>query len=450
LTLEWAVIGYFSLFDFGLGRALTQALAQNRATQSTEAQASIASAALRLMTALGLAGGIIAFVASGAIVRHLSVSPSLTPEAIAGFRVLALGIPMVIVATGYRGILEAYERFDLVNVVRVPLGASTFLFPLVTLVWTRHLAASVAAMVVARAVALIVYGAMSKRILPHDTSAGHGIDTMRPLLRSGAWMTVSNVISPLISSADRFLIAALASASVVAFYTAPYEVISKLTALIGFALAAALFPAFAARAEQETPLYSHATSLAAAAFLPVAIVLIAAAPEALSLWLGADFAARSEAVLRILALGLFANGIAQVPFAYLQAIGRADVTAKLHIMEAPLYFALAIPLMRAYGVRGAAIAWSVRVAVDTAALLACAAWFQRERGIRTERRVWVFLGTTGAVVVAQFLLAGQSLPVRLGFALVAVAVVAAYAWVGLVTPQERRSILSLFRAPTAA
>jgi O-antigen/teichoic acid export membrane protein len=30
LTLVWALIGYFSLFDFGLGRALTQQVAQER------------------------------------------------------------------------------------------------------------------------------------------------------------------------------------------------------------------------------------------------------------------------------------------------------------------------------------------------------------------------------------------------------------------------------------
>ena len=41
-------------------------------------------------------------------------------------------------------------------------------------------------------------------------------------------MTVSNIVSPLMNSADRFLIGAILSMTAVAYYVTPYEVVTKL------------------------------------------------------------------------------------------------------------------------------------------------------------------------------------------------------------------------------
>ena len=47
------------------------------------------------------------------------------------------------------------------------------------------------------------------------------------LLRFGGWMTVSNIVGPLMVTLDRFLIGALISVSAVAYYATPYEVVSQ-------------------------------------------------------------------------------------------------------------------------------------------------------------------------------------------------------------------------------
>ena len=45
-------------------------------------------------------------------------------------------------------------------------------------------------------------------------------------------------------------------------------------------------------------------------------------------------------MLQILAVGVFINSLAQVPFALLQGVGRPDLTATLHLIELPLYLGL--------------------------------------------------------------------------------------------------------------
>jgi O-antigen/teichoic acid export membrane protein len=59
LTLIWALIGYFSLFDFGLGRALTQQVAVCRASPDQRDLPVLVKTGLLFTAWTGLAGGIL-------------------------------------------------------------------------------------------------------------------------------------------------------------------------------------------------------------------------------------------------------------------------------------------------------------------------------------------------------------------------------------------------------
>ena len=84
----------------------------------------------------------------------------------------------------------------------------------------------------------------------------------------------------------------------------------------------------------------------------------------LQLWVGGTMAIEAAPVLKWLLVGVFFNGVAHVPFAWLQGHGRADLTAKAHLVEAPLHLALLWVLVRQFGVTGAAVAWAARAALD--------------------------------------------------------------------------------------
>jgi len=97
---------------------------------------------------------------------------------------------------------------------------------------------------------------------------------------------------------------------------------------------------------------------------PIVLLATAFAPETLRLWLGQAFAQNGSSVLRWLAAGIFANCVGQLPFVLLQSAGRPDIPAKLQLVELPLYVVGLVLLMRAFGVRGAAIAWALRLIVE--------------------------------------------------------------------------------------
>ena len=75
-------------------------------------------------------------------------------------------IPVIVVTSGLRGILEAYQRFDLVNAARVPLGALNYLGPVVVVRYDANLVAVVTMLAILRVVALVVHALMCRTVMP--------------------------------------------------------------------------------------------------------------------------------------------------------------------------------------------------------------------------------------------------------------------------------------------
>lgn len=138
LTLAWALIGYASLFDLGLGRALTQLVARKLGAGEVAEVPKLVWTSLLLMLLLGVVGAVVVVLISPWLVhRALNVPDALEPETLQSFYLLGLSVPLVISTAGLRGLLEAHQRFGMINVLRVPMGVFTFAGPLLALPFPR-------------------------------------------------------------------------------------------------------------------------------------------------------------------------------------------------------------------------------------------------------------------------------------------------------------------------
>ncbi len=371
LTLAWALIGYSSLFDLGLGRALTRLVAEG-AERGLERELSVTVwTALLLLTGLGLAGAALLGIAADPLTSLLRVPSELHSEAVLSFLLAAAMIPLVTLTAGLRGILEAQRRFRGLSVLRALTGVFTFAGPLVAIRFYPGLPAALAALGLVRVASLAAHVALCAKYR-------HGLLAERrfapsvtgPLFQFGGWLTISSLLSPLMVYADRFLIAAFVSMADVAFYVTPFEIVTRLL-VVPAAMSGALFPELSASAqspEAARRLYLRGVSGILLVLGPVVVLLALLAEPALGWWLGPEFARASSRVVRILAVGLLINAAASMPAIWLQASGRPDLTAKLHMIELPLYLAGAVWLIRAFGIEGAAFAWFARVTLDAALL----------------------------------------------------------------------------------
>ena len=71
LTLAWIILGYFSLFDLGLGRALTKLVAEKLGLGRSSGIPPLVGTALGLMMALGLVGALFVGLISPWLVRDV-------------------------------------------------------------------------------------------------------------------------------------------------------------------------------------------------------------------------------------------------------------------------------------------------------------------------------------------------------------------------------------------
>ena len=69
LTLAWLVVGYFNLFDLGLGRALTQSIAERLGQGREEEIPGLVRTTLLVMLLLGAAGAVVLASLSPWLVR---------------------------------------------------------------------------------------------------------------------------------------------------------------------------------------------------------------------------------------------------------------------------------------------------------------------------------------------------------------------------------------------
>ncbi len=369
LTIGWVIMGYFVLFDFGMGRATTKFLAEYIERNDLSRLPSLVWGSLFAHIILGLLGGVIlAWLVPWLIGEFFNVPPALIPEVTTAFYLLALSVPVVVSATCFRGILEAVHRFDLVNAVKIPSSVFNYLGPVAVLFFTRDLAAVIGLILVGRIIALLALFLLCVKVLPNLWSNfSFNPAVVKPLITFGGWLAISNLVTPVIVLMDRFIIGAFLTMSAVAYYVTPYEIVTKLW-IFSASLLAAMFPVFSALSvnpgKEIRELCGRATNYLMLAVAPIVAILMAYSHELLDLWIGADFARQSAPVAQWLAVGVFINVLAQVPFAVLQAIGRADVPAKLQLAQLPLY-ALAIwYLVSRMGIVGVAIAWTLRAIVD--------------------------------------------------------------------------------------
>lgn len=453
LTLGWVVVGYFSLFDLGLGRALTKMVSDRLAAGRAHELHALIWTACFLSLLLGVAAAGIMAVSSSWLVNHiLKVPESLKLETVHALYLLAASLPIVTVTSGIRGVLEALQRFDVVNKIRIPMAISVFVGPLLVLPFSRSLVWVFAVLVAGRLFALIAYAATAFLLLPGlRTDMRLQSSELKTAFRFGGWITASNLLVPVLVYVDRFVVGSVLSLTAVAFYTTPFEAVTRLLTIPG-ALAGVMFPAFAASyacdPNRAALLMRRSVKYMFLLMFPAVLILVAFAPEALKLWVGAAFMQNSSSVFRLLAGGVFVACLSQIPLALIQGTGFPDWIAKLQAAELPVYLAAIWWATRHYGLNGAALAWSARVLVDGLLLFVFA-----NRLLPRDSRRGVRLAGAVAGALAVFVAAAGAASIEARFFLVLTVLVAlaAAAWFAVLLEDERVVIRTVvFRRSRAA
>lgn len=411
LALGWALVGYFGFLDLGMGRALTQYLAsaENAGIPRTE-QTTVACAARRLIGGFSIVWALLLWFLMPWGASFLQMPPDLQAQTLGAIPLLVLAVPLTMWFACNSGVLEARSRFGAVNSVRIPLGVANSLLPWLVSFYTTELAWVLASLLWVRLMGALgmAWWARPEFANPSPQWSAQGII---PLLQFGGWMTLSNLISPLMAYFDRFAIAALVSVAAVTHYTVPFDMLSRLP-MVPISIMGVLLPLMAQMGTKSpinnninnsiiNPEITKTMRFLLVCWVPGMVLMAWIGPYLLTWWVGAEMSQASTPIWRWLAVGVLVNGVAHLPFTVLQSAGRTDIIAKTHLLELLPYCVALWWALAHYGVMGAAVVWSLRVGVDAALLCGSALWlFPHWRSFLKGVVVWALGGTVATVGVA--------------------------------------------------
>lgn len=361
LTLVLAFVGYASVLDGGLSRAVVREIAL--AGDDLKSAKRALGTGLSVVTGLGIVFCSIVWMASPSLVELIRVDDLLKEDAIEGLRWTALMILPILLGIVWMSPIEACADFARLNILRVTGYTIVFGSTALAVYWSPTFSAAAFGMLIGRFVMallclLAVQKVMGLFFYPFCRK------TLIRLIHFGGWLTVSGILVPIVYYLDRFVLSAFVGASVVAFYAAPSEAINKMLSLPG-SVARALFPMLAsAKPDEAIRLRKTATFIQAGLGIAMIVVVWLFGDQLMGLWLGQRYANESGLIIKILVLGVFFNALSMIPLMELQARGHSKLTALAHLIEViPIIFLLVI-LTLAFGIVGTAIAWVCGTLID--------------------------------------------------------------------------------------
>lgn len=410
-TLALGLIGFSGLFDLGLSRALTQTVSSGLGLGRSRARvAALVWRVIGLLAGFGVVWVVTIWWAAPFLVDRLfSLTGEMARETRFGMRALALSIPFALAATGAMGTLEGLQQFRLLTLWRMPMSLLQFGLPVSVALLRPDIGWVIGALAATRVVWMFLWVAQLQRLLPWEPGTGATHADLRHALHFGGWLSLSNLVGPLMVYADRFYLASVFPPATVAYYTVPFDTAFRATSLPQTAMNA-LFPALAETKEQpeaSAGLLTFAIRAMVVLVLPPVLVVAVFAHPLLALWLDENFACSATPVSQLLLVGIFLNSAAHLPYALLQAHGRSDLTAKLHLLELPVFAGLLVAGVHLFGITGAALAWTLRVALDTTLLYITAWWLQRPLRLMLARGAGLLCLACGAFLLVLYALHGQ-------------------------------------------
>jgi O-antigen/teichoic acid export membrane protein len=364
---------YLAFADIGMGIASTRfgSEAFGRGSAKDEARVVRTAALIALCGSTIVAVPILIFAPE--ILRELNVAERLIPDGSAALRINA--IVLII------GVQNTIVNTPQLSRMRMDLAGLLAAFPKILLAITTPAVlyfggGLTGAMTVALVFAIVGLGSnvlVSTRLLPDLFESSIDTSVLRPLLKFGAGLVVAGIASLLLMNLDKFAIARLLSTKELAFYSIAF-IFAFLLTTFSSSMAQSLIPAFSQlllpeRAAEFESLFDRAVRACLIWVLPGVMLPIIVAKPFITLWAGPEFGEESVVPFYILMMGLIFGVLAYVPYCTLAARNRTDLLARQYWIELVPYGICMAVFISYMGLKGAAVAWSMRCIVDSIILI---------------------------------------------------------------------------------
>ncbi|MCC7306774.1 MAG: flippase [Acidobacteria bacterium] len=400
LILVGLIPTYLGFADLGMGIASTKFGSEAYAAGDAEKEARTVRTAAVLSLLLSVPFGVAIFVLSGWLATLFNVPAHLHAEAS-----LALKVAAVTFVVNFLN-----QIFNTPQLDRLRMDLNTFVTsgfrmlgiaatPIVIYLGFGILGA-VVVLLIASLATLAGHIYVSGRLLPNLFDLSLDRTIIRPMLKFGLPLVGAGIAMLSLSNIEKVILPGIATVEALAYYSVAFT-IASMTTLFSSAMMQSLIPAFSQLLGKDTrehfnTLFLRGLRLDLILTMPILAFLAIIAKPFLGLWAGPEFAHESVIPFYVLLLGLLFNIPAQLPYTAIMAVGRTEFFLKFYLAELVPYMCAVGGLVYSFGATGAAIAWSLRMIVDSILLF----YFVRKIAqVRLELRSFAYFLPSGLLLL---------------------------------------------------
>lgn len=381
LSVTWMVLANFTFLDFGFSRASARYVAQELSVGRVDAAAVWTWTAVASQVSLGIVGAVIIYSLSPLIINHIHVQQTNRALSLLALRFFAFSIPIDFANRSLTGVMQAGQRFDWVNGLAVVSTLSTYSAYGIGIWNSNSFATVVILLFVFKIINLSAAYVGASKVLTTLSSVANILSARASyrnraisLIRYGWWVGSAALVAPLLGQLDSWMISAMLGVSLLPFFTVPSGLLWRLGFLPN-SLSAPLFPAFSAMEAKTEWRRIENYFIRAHRYLLVVLIAVLAClfiwgRQILTVWVGASFAMRATAPLKLMIPGFLIGLLAPLSGMLLEAVGRPDILVKLYLAELPFNVIIVWFLTKNFGLSGAALSYTVRTVFETVIL-----WF---------------------------------------------------------------------------
>lgn len=369
VILVGLIPNYFAFADFGMGIASTKFASEAYGQGQRKKEGEIVRTAAFIALLFSFAFAVPIFVFSHwIVVDWFKVTENFQTSASIALKITSVSFVLGILSSVLNTPQLSRLRMDLNTLVN---AVPKILMGIVTPVVLYLGGYVVEAVWVAFSAAVLIFAGtvfFSGRLLPELYQPTLNKTYFKPLLRFGSGWLIATIAAILLVNLEKFFLTLLVSVQSLAFYSIAFT-FANMASMFSIAMTQSLVPAFSQLLTPEKRIEFDALFARSIRFnliwiLPAIMFLFVIAKPFFTIWAGEDFGRESSEPFYILLIGLFFNILAHIPHSAITSSGRTDILAKLYWIELVLYIFAVIWLVSSFQINGAAIAWTLRSAID--------------------------------------------------------------------------------------
>lgn len=369
IAILLAALGYLGFLDIGLGKALTQKIAELGVGKQIRKQ-HIVSVAL-VMTFLICA---ICSIVVWAILMNLGslgLSSAMEIKTVQAYTPFIVAfIPIILFSSIFQGVLQAESKFLVLSIIQLIGSVAMQTIPLlIALFGNIEIEALITGILIARCITLVLLIKEAHAVIKIKFNLNALKRERHGLISYGGYSSIISLLNQFLVMFDRFIIFSLCGARAVTFYTIPSDIFSKISILPNSVSSPLFTMAANKNINNIEKITDEITLVIIRLVTPITLTLIYFGNYFIEKWVGAEISDNTGYVTLFLVAGLYFNALVIPKHSEVLATIGPKVMVKCYLLELPFYiFGLWI-FVQNYGISGAAFAWMLRCSIDSILIL---------------------------------------------------------------------------------